>query len=200
MYKCSSFNSSCLHNSGIEFADPHFFSNNEIELILSSHIYTFIFGLRKGVSGEPLAQKSTIGCISNCSTSGISNVDSQSSTHYLSKNCHIYNLSYRQLSKSQELESVLVPNKSNVMSVECLNLNVLLFVNCLSAIKSNVMSVKYLNLSQLSFEKSLSAVKSIVIPVKGLNLNQLLLAIRLSAVKSSVMSVKRLNLNQLFSI
>ena len=169
-------------------------------MILNSRIYTFISeeGLRKGISGKPLAQKSTTGCISNCSTSGISNVDSQSSTQPLSKNCHNHNLSHLQLSKSRELESVPVSNKSNVMSVECLNLNRLLFVNCLSAIKSNVMSVKCLNLSQLSFENSLSAVNSSVVSVKRLNFKQISFANILSNVKSSVVPVKSPNLNQLF--
>ena len=200
--KCSSFNSSCLYNSGIEFADPRFFSDSRIEMILSSRIYTSILekGLRKGIFSKPLAQNSTTGWTFYCFMSEIYNVHSQSSTQHLSKNCHIYNLSYFRLSKSQELESVPVPNKSKVVSVKSPNLSQLLFVNCLSAIKSNVMSVKYLNLSQLSFQKSLSAIKSIVTPVKGLNLNQLLLAIRLFAVKPSVMSVKRLNLIQLFYV
>ena len=104
--KFSSFNSSCQHLSGKKIADPHFFSVNKIEMILSSHIYTFILekGLKKGVSGEPLTQKSTISWILICFTSETCNVRSQSSTCHLSKNCHIFNLSYRQLSKSQELE------------------------------------------------------------------------------------------------
>ena len=114
--KCSKFHAKWTHIQGLQLADPFYYSNTPVDLILGIDVYQFIAqeGLITGAVNTPIAQRTSLGWILTCSSINPKVVVRTS--HHLAEG--VLTSLDETLKRFWELESVPTPNAAALLSTD----------------------------------------------------------------------------------